>query len=200
MKKVLNTILIALTTILFFSCASMPEPSEKVKTLVYGQVSFDFKGIASNYGIPESNVEKNGITIKVKNVKSKKSYVASSNNNGEFTFSNLPKGTYSVNKLSKTISFASGFKSNIEVEEIKQIKDRYYFKVQNDGVVNLGQIDIDIQVTNAELEYYYYRIYTHWKKDYDSVRNFFNNKHYESNWNFEEWLTAAETMQIRDNN
>ena len=112
----------------------------------------------------------------------------------------MPKGTYSVNKLSKTISFASGFKSNIEVEEIKQIKDRYYFKVQNDGVVNLGQIDIDIQVTNAELEYYYYRIYTHWKKDYDSVRNFFNNKHYESKWNFEEWLTAAETMQIRDNN
>ena len=200
MKKVLHTILLALTTTLFFSCASIPEPSEKDITLVYGRVSFDFKGIASNYGIPESNVEKNGITIKVKNVKSKKSYTTRSNKNGEFEFSRLPEGIYSINSLSKTIRFNSGFNSEINVQETKHIRDRYYFKVNDSGVINLGQIDIDIKVTNAELEYYYYNIYTNWKYKYDETRRFFFENHPESDWTNEPWFLPVETMRARDNN
>lgn len=199
MKKVIQIISISLLSILFFSCASIPEPSEKNIALVYGHVSFDFKGIASNYGIPDSNIEKRGITVKVKNVKTKKSYIARSNTDGEFTFAGLPEGTYSVHSLSKTISFASGFKSEINVEENKHIRDRYYFKVQEPGVINLGQLDIDIKVTNAELEYYYYNIYTYWKYKYNETKAFFYNNHPESDWVNEPWYEPMQTMTKKNN-
>ena len=74
MKKVIQIISISLLSILFFSCASIPEPSEKNIALVYGSVSLNFNGIASNHGMPESDVTKSGITVKVKNVKTKKSF------------------------------------------------------------------------------------------------------------------------------
>lgn len=199
MKKVIQIISISLLSILFFSCASIPEPSEKNIALVYGRVSLNFNGIASNHGMPESDVTKSGITVKVKNVKTKKSYIARSNTDGEFTFAGLPEGTYSVFSITKSINAKTGFKADVEIQEIKHIKERYYFKVQEPGVINLGQIDINIQVTSVEVGYFYYRFYPYWKYKYNETKDFFYNNHPESDWVNEPWYEQMQTMTKKNN-
>jgi hypothetical protein len=118
---------------------------------------------------------------------------------GEFTFAGLPEGTYSVFSITKSINAKTGFKADVEIQEIKHIKERYYFKVQEPGVINLGQIDINIQVTSVEVGYFYYRFSPYWKYKYNETKDFFYNNHPESDWVNEPWYEPMQTMTKKNN-
>lgn len=177
--------------LLFASCASVPEPSEKNSNLLYGNVSFNFSCIPNNYGIPESSTKLNGIDVKFKNIKTGKTLTVTTNNKGEFFKANVARGTYILKSLNAKVDYGGGYAVDYGVDFKKMRESDFYFVSVDNVVINLGKIDLDISITDIN----YYNAYVRWNKDFDETYYKFCDEHPTSNWISKQWFTPRETAE-----
>lgn len=179
MKKVIYTILMALaTSLLMAGCASIPEPTEKYTTLVYGMGeyngSYEFAGTES----AETVTKYSGIKIVLRNAKTRNKYTFISNSRGEFLKAGLPEGTYQLIEVSTEYTYDDAtWKTSIAPYNISGEE----FTLSQ-GVLNLGKIYITVDFTNGNGSLNLVR-------DYNLVRNSFEQKYPDSQWNYQHWTT-----------
>ncbi len=192
MFKILKclTMLVAMT-FLFAGCASVPEPSDKNTSLLYGNVEFNFTCVPNNYGIPLSSTEKAGITVWFQNIKTKKIIKLTTNAKGEILRSNVPEGTYIIHSLSKTINYGAGYKAEYIAKFDQHKTTNFHFIPVDDSVVNLGLISLDISITDIG----YYNWFVNWDYEFERVKANFLYLHRESGWLDKEWLTRRESLE-----
>ena len=194
-KSILKSIIIALSTMMILSgCASIPEPSEKNDNLLYGNIAFNFTCAPNNWGIPEGNQRTDNIEIKFQNVKTKRIISMRSNSKGEFFKAGIPAGTYRIYSFSKTIKTQYGFEDNYEVKFNPNKANSLYFISVANCVINLGKIDIDINIPSVGTQYTWYYRYN-WDKEFDETYYLMSVEHTESGWLDKDWLTRAETLE-----
>ena len=173
----------------FISCASLPEPSEKNDCLVYGNVDFYFTTNPDKIGPTEKNVVKKVITVKFKNVKTKKIITLRSNSKGEIMKTGIPQGTYIISSIKREISYTSGWNSWYLVEFDKN-KTFYYFIPTENTVINLGVIVLEITPKGSD---FWWQV--KWDKDYEKARDVFRHEHPDSEWHRKTWLTPRESLE-----
>lgn len=179
-------------SLIFASCASIPEPSKKNSNLLYGNVSFNFTCIPNNYGIPESSEKSNGIEVKFKNVKTNKTITMTTNNKGEFYRTNVPEGTYVFKSLKAKVNYGGGYEAEYIADFCKTPKESYFYFVSLGNVVmNLGKINLDISITDIN----YYSYYIRWDEDFDETYYNFCMEHPDSDWINKDWYTRKETTE-----
>ncbi len=87
--------LICVAALVFTSCASIPEPSQKNVAMFYGYAEI----VPDDYFYGQKS-QKNGITVVLENYKTGKTYTMTSNYRGELIKSNVEPGMYFVKKVS----------------------------------------------------------------------------------------------------
>ena len=175
--KIKSFLLLLASAFLLFSCASVPEPSEKTTAFVYGNVKTVFNWRSNNYGIPENFETEKNIIVKVKNTGTGKVYRLAANDEGEIMSASLPKGHYQLYKISAKVP-VNGHDWKFE-NEFGEDAD---FRVI-DGVVNLGKISYDIDY-QSEI---YYQYSTSWGFDPQLAHRKFEILHPDSQWNNAMW-------------
>lgn len=186
MKKV-STFMVALSVLClsfgFMSCASIPEPSGKNKTLVYGLAEYDGSYQYAGNDTPEVTNKKSGVKLSIRHLATKRTYTRTSSSNGEFIFLNLPYGYYAIKEISTEYEY-EGRKwwSSISPEKDNASAR---FRIRED-VTNLGKIKVfaDYSSGNGSAT---------WADDFSGVQSEFSKKYPDSAWNYEDWHTFNES-------
>lgn len=166
-------------------CASFPEPSEKIRTMLYASV--EYYGSYTFGGTSDAEVKKqvSGITVKIKNISTKREYTLLSNAKGEIIKTNLPEGTYIISEISSDLEYDGRKWSGSCVPRTNDVSA--YFKVR-EGVVNLGIIRIDANYDTGSGR-------TSWMNSPDAARERFEYNHPDSWWSLEDWFDMVESRQ-----
>lgn len=199
MKKNISLLIsVTLLATILFSCASLPEPSEKNNNLICGNIAYDFKCIPNKYGFPEKFTKTNGIEIQIQNLDTKKTYTMTSKSNGDFSKAGLSKGVYKIIKIKKELKLENGYEQLIEVDLRDKSWNTFEFIPMEYSVINLGKIILDIDVTSIDINYFYYKYSVSWNTGFDKVYNSFLDKNIESSWLNYKWLTPGQSLQTYD--
>ena len=185
MKKSIVCFAAFLSAILFSGCSSLPEPSEKNRTLLYANT--EYFGAYTVGGNESAEVKKqiSGITVKIKNIATKKTYTLVSNAKGEIIRANLPEGTYIIAEISSEFEYdGRNWVSNC-VPRTNDVSA--YFKIRP-GVVNLGVIHLQINFDDG-----WGRV--SWMNSPEVAQSRFEEIHFDSWWIAEDWFTMIESRQ-----
>ena len=172
----LNRLFIVIISCIVIGCASIPKANEKNQTLIVGQIALE----AKNWPIPYAYVNgtyKTGIEITIENIESGKKYSVKSQNNGLFYLNNIPNGNYRISRLHLN-------KPSWKVQRGLRWDPRRQFKVIEGYVNNFGQLNW--YCTRNNTTFYY-------NKEYEEVRNIFQEKYKSTNWNEKDWLDTLIT-------
>ena len=189
MKKYKSLIILLLCACLT-GCASIPEPSEKVTTLVYGNVNFEFTNQTNANLLPESDVLQNGVEVAIQNRKTRKKYYMRTNQYGEFYHANVPAGPYRLCSVKKNIT-GNGNEYLFGGELKERGADNYNFQILDNYANNVGVITLKIEMNNV----YQYTWYLSWAWDYKAAQETFWEKHWESDWLYKEWRNTDDYYQ-----
>ncbi len=188
MKKSIISLATALVaSILLASCASIPEPSEKNKSMLYGKtdVLVMYPTESQKAGIITQH-KKNGIYLRVKHLKSGQIYTITSNKNGEFIKTNLPEGYYEFHKISAKYNRNQSVNSFWYNFSYNDPNIRFVIK---DGVTNIGFITMKINYT-SEIDNG-----INWAYSFNQAKDFFFDEHIDSDWTDETWTTMFGDIQ-----
>ena len=172
MRKLKLGFILVAVGLFFVSCTSFPTPDENAQTLVVGQIVSEASGFF-NYGSATVNgINKDGIEIIIKNAESGKTYVMTSQKDGMFYSTDIPKGYYILTKLyyKKTTLFRWAdlwFESLDEFEIVEGV-------VNNFGILDWTSVRAARFTLTAN-------------KEYEQVRARFEGRSQASNWNLREW-------------
>lgn len=184
--KYVKLLFITVISFLMVSCASLPEPSEKVNNLVYGKVDFNFENYTNANLLPETERMQTGVEVVIQDRKTRKTYRMSTNGNGEFFHANVPAGTYRLSKIEKTVvGNGNEFIFGGKIDERAEVKHAYFFKVEDNYVNNMGTIDFDIKMLNVSSYNWSLRWGT--EEAYKESTELFWKKHSDSDWLYKEW-------------
>lgn len=172
-------------SVIISGCASFPEPSEKIRTMLYAAA--EYYGSYTYGGSSEAEVKKlvSGISVKIKDISTKKTYTLVSNAKGEIIRTNLPEGTYIIAEIASEFEYDGRKWWSNCVPRTNDVSA--YFKVR-EGVVNLGIIRIDINFDTGSGR-------TSWMNSPDSARQRFETNHSDSWWCIEDWFDMVESRQ-----
>ncbi len=185
MKKSIVSLATALVaSILFASCASIPEPSKKDTSLVYGILEFNFENYTNADLLPTTEKNPSGTTVKIQNRETKKNYSLSANKNGEFLRTNIPAGNYELVSFSRTIKTFKGADINFE-NSLKDNNTHFYFSIADNCVTNMGKMIYKIDMKNTSS----YRCGYSCNGDFSMTKAMFKKYHPDSLWLLEDWIT-----------
>lgn len=186
MKKSFIFILgVSLFALLFTSCASIPEPSEKTTTMLYGTIDYYGSRQYAGSSTPDITNKKGGIKLTLKNLNTGRTYNLVSSNKGEFKKFNLPLGYYAIKEVGGEYSYDGRnwwFKFNPPVTNPSA-----RFSVRQ-GVTNIGHIRIDVDYSGNKSQ-------ISWGNDFSGVKEQFEEKYIESTWNDQPWHTLTGSPQ-----
>lgn len=178
-KSILSGIVAAVVAAgLFCGCSSFPEPSEKTRTMLYASV--EYYGSYTFGGTSDAEVKKqvSGITVKIKNIETRREYTLLSNAKGEIIKTNLPEGTYIISEISSDFEYDGREWWTTCVPRTNDTSA--YFKIR-EGVVNLGIIRINMNFDTGSGR-------ISWGYSPDTARERFEYNHPDSWWSLEDWF------------
>jgi hypothetical protein len=194
MKKSILVIGIIITLI---GCSSVPDATSTDSTLVVGTILNKITNFETDAHDSEIEAKINGgrnragnaygIEISIKSITGETSYLAKSNADGIFTFSNIPAGEYYIEYLRKKFQidtsryiwkFTVGYDGNA---------DKYTFAVIQGEVNNLGHIDWTTKWGKDTENNSDFDVILVFNQKYDEAKTLFGGKYKKSNWNQREW-------------
>lgn len=169
-----------LNCILFVGCASLPNPSDKVTTLVYGNIICSFDNESNEKSAGNEEYDNSDTTVALQEVITKKAYIFDCNKAGEFYRTDIPEGYYRLVTVRKD--------NDDEIYEGTFIRapDNYAFYIHDGYVNNLGQINFIIYRLDAN----HYDWGMKFGYGFDEAKSLFWKAHPDSLWCLEEWMDA----------
>jgi hypothetical protein len=178
MIKKLFTYFAVLTAFVFCGCASLPEPSLKEKTLLIGNINFQYENW-ENVNFEKNKKLYQNIELTICNSSTLRNYTMQTSSDGSFSRTGLPAGTYYLVKLDVKFTDIGS-----EAEHwITFGTEKYSFQIRN-GVTNLGRLEwtSDYKTNTYTIK---------WNKDYSIVHTKFVYRHSDSAWVYAGWTDAV---------
>ena len=167
--------LILIIGFLVVGCVSVPNANGKRQTLLIGQIVMDSRGWSTAYASINGNFT-TGIEITIQNIESGKKYTTRSQLEGIFLSAKIPKGTYRITKLYLKKEFGNSWRSVWWEPRGRE------FEIIEGYVNNMGILDWYCENNSpGKLTA---------NKEYEQVRNAFQEKVESSNWNEKEWINV----------
>jgi transglutaminase-like putative cysteine protease len=175
------------------SCATLPEPSQTVRTLLVGEVAVEAKNFASNEGggITINGTRTDGATLTLTNYQSKAITVLKADKTGFFCSATLPAGDYFISRIQLELSIehlVGGATSTNTFTMYIDPSATAKFVLPEGKVTNLGKIvwhadgEGDSTVTP--------------EPQYDGVKNRFIALYKTSKWLAQDWASFKVTSSI----
>jgi len=174
MKKLSIGLIIILMSFVV-GCTSLPNAANRNHTLLIGQVVLEARGMPASY-VSINGTHKVGIEITIQNVESGRTYSVLSQNEGLFTFTDIPEGNYIMSKLYFKRTSGNAWR------DIWTEPRRNQFRIQEGYVNNVGIISWHSEDSRSLFNA---------NKEYEQVRNFYQERFRSSNWNEKEWRNTS---------
>ena len=189
LKSLSKSFLLA-SAALICSCASLPEPSKTVDTLVVGQIVFEAANFETMQGgsLSINGVNTDGLTVAVTNYQSKKTTKIPATGDGYFSSAVLPAGNYFIADilLDKTIISSGGVSGEFKIAVNPSSTTK--FVLAPGAVTNLGKIvwTADAKKGSDVAP----------REDFSTVKSQFETKHLKSAWNTLPWNSVKVTQHL----
>jgi hypothetical protein len=166
MKKL---IIAMFALVLFYSCSTLPEPDRKTTSLLVGQITWSGSGYTNPDELPLNGDHYFPIELTFLCTSDNKPYIIKSDPNGFIFSTDLPSGTYMLQKVSYTYSIGSK-----TAEYYATFSKSRSFTITTYTVRNLGKLDVVINHSNG--------VHFFGSKGYDEVKASFKNSYPSSKW------------------
>lgn len=188
-KHFYHIIYIIISSILFFSCTSIPKPTKANNCMLYCQLYTD---IYTNVDFKKVDTERKQVReLRFRNIKTNKFITLKEGRKGEYFATNIPYGTYIFHSFKSYTYLKDGTKIPYVLKLDKNKTTNFHFIPVKDAVVNLGIIKIDFKyISSSDKSWNIY-----WDEDEEKSYEKFKSNHPDSPWLEKEWINRRESLE-----